>query len=184
MKLLKKEEYFLYITEILYVIILACGIGQLLMGLPQKLIFQPYTCLMGLGIVFVLIRFYFAPSKNIRVLLEQPQQNKLIVLLFDYTLLMIHAFLFFRMCQFFNSNMFLYYSSFVFLLMWNVIWLVSIKIRITKPSRYIGVWIYNNGLHLIFILVCLLFFPNKWFLLFFLYTNSLIDIFITHTEYI
>ena len=89
-------EKFIEIMEIIYAIILACGVVKIagifetpFLSIPRDTWFSIFIA------ILVLIRFSFAPSKNIKILGKKAKGWKWIVMPFDVTFLVVHAFIFY-----------------------------------------------------------------------------------------
>lgn len=185
---------FIEILEIIYAIIMACGVAIILGKLSE---YYPNVSLdKWLSIIisiFVLIRFFFAPSKNIKMLVRRAKKLRLFIMPFDVLVLLAHSFIFYLMCLEVDKVEMFYFWFFI-LLAGNSIWLILIWLRLRKDEipykiifkrkiPYITIWSINN---LIFVLSFFIYFKKLdnweiWFVLALL--NSMIDLLITYPYY-
>lgn len=192
----KIGDRFIQILEVIYAIIMACGVASLIEVLSK---YYPEISLKKWLAVFisilVLIRFFFAPSKNVKLLVKKSKYLRIIIMPFDVVILLAHSFLFYAMCFKVDSYERFYFWFFVLIAV-NSCWLFSIWLRLRREELsllslfklkipYILIWAINN---FIFVLAfaCFMFFKNKdiwviWFSLALL--NSLIDLLFTYPYY-
>ncbi len=180
---------FIESLEIVYSLFLAVGLSNLFLKFKLAL---SYEALSYWTLVFIcaltLIRFFFAPSKNIEYLISAIKESSLgekekykgylLTLLIDTPILFIHAILFTIMCQFAQeaTGHIPFFISFFFLLVINSLWLKSICCRVEKVSPScrdnITFWAKNNNLFAIpigiivlaILLLSRIFVKNDWFI--------------------
>lgn len=181
-------DKFISILEVIYAIILACGVVEIV-----KFFQENYTSLEDstkasmLTAIFVLVRFFFAPSKNIKVLGEKAKGWKWSIMLLDVPLLILHSFIYYLMCHMIGDAD-KFFQQFFNLLILNSIWLFLIwgrlygkKIKIT----YIKIWAISNLIF--FISYKLIYYRlshwdwKMWFVLAAL--NCFIDLITTYASY-
>lgn len=173
---------FIEALEIVYSLFLAVGLSVLLLNFRFAVSYWSLVLIC----ILTLIRFFFAPSKNIELLIEKIKEsnagektknrNYRLVLLIDTLTLFIHAILFTMMCQFalLNEGHLQFYYSFFVLLVLNFIWLKSICFRIKKLGgickKSINFWARNNmrfaipiGFIASFVLLGKIFPMGSWF---------------------
>ncbi len=162
--------------EIVYAILIAWGFASI-----AETFFSDKGHLQYLTIcTLVLIRFFFAPSRNLKVIAEATGNSLILqrfLFFWDIPMLTIHSLIYYGMCtcnltvSFFNMPTF-YLLFFCVLLPINVLWLWSISFRMNnfskgQPPIRFDKWSRNNYVHaLIFVYL---------FILNSLYTN--IDLF-------
>lgn len=179
---------FIEILEIIYAIILACGLATILEKFENDLLRNFGNSWKEIIIIIlVLTRFFFAPSKNVKILVDKLKKGKVSIMLWDVPLLIAHSFIFYFMCYVINNeDVKIFYLGFLCLLIVNFIWLVTICARLRKEKVLnIKIWIVNNLFFSILYALSLLFdfgTPIIWF--FFALFNSWIDIILTHMYYI
>lgn len=194
MSISKNIKSFLKLSETLYVVIVACGIGKALGSLPDdeilNLFTDYYVYLLGIGTIFLVLRFFYAPVLNLRLRVEQEvnsgEKGRLwTVLVADFPLLLIHSYIIFRMCSFLYEQPLLYFKCFSALLIANSLWLWIIRRALRPGPKYIETWIWNNMVHFgLITIICFLSPKYSLLLLFLLFTNSFIDILFTHKTYL
>jgi len=147
---------FIVALEIVYSLFLAAGLSTLLLGAQFELSYWALVIIC----VLTLIRFFFAPSKNIELLLDKIGESRIekeekekkyrFVLLFDTPVLFIHAILFTMMCKFAKdkTGYTAFFYIFFALLVINFTWLKFIYYRINelklKCKDNISFWAKNN----------------------------------------
>lgn len=173
---------FIEIMEVIYSFILAVAIANVALifitEFQSRYIVPSFIC--GL----VLVRFFFAPSKNIKILGDRGRKCKWLIMPFDVIMLMIHAFIYLRMCLYIKEiNTF--YDSFLLLLFINFLWLVSIWMRLGSKGTYYNIkfWAINNLLFSILIKLSLKM-ELLWLLFPLAITNCLLDLGFTYPVYI
>ncbi|MCK4824614.1 hypothetical protein KA005_53170, partial [bacterium] len=178
----KIGDKFIEIMEIIYAIILACGIVKIVEIFQKNITIELTSSL--LISVLVLVRFFFAPSKNIKIIGMKGVGWKWLIMPFDVPVLIAHSFIYYCMCL--NiQEIEKFYSIFFILLFVNSVWLFSIWFRLKNEHiTYIKIWAVSNlifcGLYLSTYEIGLKFWPT-WFILALL--NSLIDLGITYSDY-
>ena len=176
---------FIEIMEVIYAIILACGVVKIVNIFETGLSAIKFSTWFSILIaIFVLIRFFFAPSKNIKILLVNSKFRALIMP-FDVLLLIIHSFIYYYMCMMIENKM-IFYRSFFILLAVNSFWLFVIWVRLKKEEfRYIKTWAINNMVFVLLYLLILFLKWNLWEILFVLaLCNSMIDLLSTYPSYL
>lgn len=199
----KNDEFgkgFIEILEIIYAIIFACGIAQMLeeIFVNKSNNIHPLEIIPSAIInIFILIRFFFAPSKNVKVLVTKSKKRKWIMPV-DILVLMTHSFIFYLMCLEIK-NLVLFYQLFFLLLAVNAGWLFTIRLRLKRLEvqkeqiNYMKIWSENNIICVAIYLLSLALYYNPyfnisklmigiiWFIL--ALTNSWWDLFKTYDSY-
>ncbi len=156
---------FIYILEIVYAILLSWGVARVAERFTAHSIFYWLCMLVSL---LTLIRFFFAPSHNIGVVVKLVNDRKdsaRLTLFFDVSVLIAHSFVFFRMCYALGDLMYdSFYRDFSILLILNAVWLLTITFRqwrakITPHDKH-TVWQLNNFICGILILGLFFFRPD------------------------
>jgi hypothetical protein len=143
--------------EVVYAVLLAWGFAKIAQEFNfdwSKYVTATFIC------GFVLIRFFFAPTHNLRSIAERTKEKPFcqrIIFFFDIPILIIHSLIYYRMCFYVSNLNFpkFYEVFFLYLLGFNVVWLLSINVRIffgwgeRKTPRKFWVWIVNNIFHAI-----------------------------------
>lgn len=185
---LKKEQEkmgvkFIEIMEVIYAIILACGVTKIIQTFPKGIIGLPNVQRSSIIIsILVLIRFFFAPSKNIKILGEKAKGWKWSIMPIDVSFLIAHSFIYYYMCS--NIDKFeIFYLYFFRLLFVNSVWLFFIWVRLRKENiPYIKIWSISNLIF--FILYLGLKNVNCWMIFFLLaLLNCIIDLSTTYSDY-
>lgn len=150
----------------------------------------------------ILIRFFFAPTSNIEVMLFHTGENlrRKLYIFGDFLLLIIQAVFFYFICNSFFPNLgkkyWFYlnqdgYAPFIWvsaLLMLNSLWLTTIQGRIyVYEKRLIWrycVWISNNVIIGCSLLISFIVFKHKIWMLILAYFNCLVDIYLTAPDYL
>ena len=97
---------------------------------------------------FVLIRFFFAPTRNLftaALLSEKYKKWHWVVFVLDFPLLIFHSFAYYTMCIAVaggNENAYRFFQWFVILLSANIVWLSSIAIRMRMVERQKYFWTF------------------------------------------
>lgn len=165
--------------EILYSIILACGVVEIINILHGDFISvlasSWHTILIS---CFFLLRFFFAPCQNLRILGDNAKGWKWTLIPFDGIFILFFSFaIYFMFINIANNELF--YSIFFYLLFADSVWIMAVLLR----TRYIGhnkVWLWNN----LFFVSLYLVLSGSWELWFILaLTNSLIDLVLMYSEY-
>lgn len=175
-------EKFIDIMEIIYAIVLACGVVKVVEVLDKGVPLKIWASI--LISVLVLVRFFFAPSKNVKAIGKKGVGWKWSIMPFDIPVLMAHSFIYYYMC-YKISDIELFYRFFFILLMVNSFWLFFIWFRLrNEPIIYIKVWAVSNlifcGLYLGTFKVGL----DSWLPWFFLaFLNTCIDLGVTYSDY-
>lgn len=121
---------------------------------------------------FVLIRFFFAPTRNLytaALLSEKHRKWRWIVFILDFPFLIFHSFAFYTMCIAVtggNENAYRFFQWFIILLAANVIWLLSIavRMRILGRRRHFQTfikWCVNNSISVILFYAAFSIFTNN-----------------------
>ena len=150
----------------------------------------------------ILIRFFFAPSSNIEIMLFHTRKNlrRKLYIFIDFVVLIIHAVVFYFICNSFfpipeknywfylKQNEFTPFIWILFLLILNALWLIMVQRRIyIYEKRLIWrycVWIFNNVGCSFLLLILFLFFRNKDWMLLLAYFNCCFDITFTAPDYL
>lgn len=171
--------------EIIYSLILACAVVKIV-DIIQKDIFTSlkYTWHSLLICILFLLRFFFAPSKNIKILGQNSKGLKWLIIPFDGIILLLHSFMFYYMCvNILDAEIF--YKCFFLLLCLNVFWLFSIALRTRQEGTFYNrIWFYNNSACAIFYFAICNYYPSSWEIWFILaLLNSVIDLGLTYSDY-
>jgi len=149
---------FICITEILYAVFMSWGFAKIAESFKLSTEYSidwSYT-LPSLIALFVLIRFFFAPVHNLRNIAIKTYDHYLrqvSLFLFDVPMLMFHSFIYYRMCSSISESNYAYFYNWFFgLLLLNIMWLVSIALRMTlwDDKEACGqhlIWVINNSFH-------------------------------------
>lgn len=166
-KLHKKFDDFVVRSEIIYAIFMAWGFASS----AEAVIRQKSWVNVPLLVIstFVLIRFFFAPTRNLSsaaLVTEKRPKWRCLVFMVDFPFLIFHSFAYYTMCLSISEgayNSFRFFQWFIILLVANVIWLASIAFRMKILGRkkhfktYIR-WCTNNFITVIvFFFVFLIF---------------------------
>lgn len=170
--------YFIDKAEFIYAILMAVGFAMS----AEQVLRANYGTLIPLLIInaFVLMRFFFAPSRNLRtaaLIVEDKLKIQWVVFLLDFPFLLFHSFAYFAMCYAFRlgeGSTIRFYQWLMLLLLSNVVWLFIIVLRMRKLPKekkkdyptFLR-WIRNNSIHLVI-------FGLSWLL--FWWVKKLIDI--------
>jgi hypothetical protein len=141
--------------EIIYAILLAWGFAEATRAVIGYADWDLAPLLIVDALVFV--RFFFAPERNLRsialALRHFPRWHWL-VFLYDIPLLLFHSYAYYSMCVAISEgSCIVFYQWLIILLGSNVVWLVSITMRIkyfdksTKVKTF-SIWSINNTLHI------------------------------------
>ena len=94
-------QRFIEILEIIYAIIFACGIAKMLdiFTETEDYLNNPLNIWLSVIIlILVLIRFFFAPSKNVKALVASiSEKGRKWIMPLDITTLLAHSFIFYLM---------------------------------------------------------------------------------------
>jgi hypothetical protein len=158
----KRLDDFIVRSEIIYAISMAWGFA----ACAESVIRSKTWALAPLLIIagFVLMRFFFAPTKNLysaALTTEHRPGWRWLVFLFDFPLLLAHSFAYYTMCLSLSThpeNSGRFFQWVVVLLAANVVWLVSIALRMLLLNRkkYFTTfikWTINNCIAVIFLAV-------------------------------
>lgn len=148
----RKEEginKFVYILEIVYAILLSWGFARVAERFTIHHVFYWLCMLVSL---FTLIRFFFAPSHNVGVvvkLIDNRKRSARVVIFFDISFLLAHSFVFFRMCYALGDLRYnFFFRDFSILLLLNTVWLATITFRQKRarinPHDKHKFWQMNN----------------------------------------
>ena len=139
----------IYILEIVYAILLSWGFARVAERFSARDLFYWLCMLIAL---LTLIRFFFAPSHNVGVvvkLINNSKGSSRVVVFFDISLLIAHSFVFFRMCYAMADKRYdFFFRDFAILLLINAFWLETIRLRQerakTNPHDKHLFWETNN----------------------------------------
>jgi len=184
------------VMELVYAILMTWGFAKI--SLEGKFSWDYFLCLIIAA--FVLIRFFFVPSHDLEVIAEITKARPIaqrFLFIFDVPVAIAHSFLYCRMCiLIINNNMLLgdkcgrFYEYFSWLLLLNVIWLVTIFARECWFEKKMGhlrflYWAINNLLHFAIFKVVFNFADTSHAILFFIaFSNCLWDFVLTAPKYL
>ena len=167
---------FVDVMELVFAILMAAGFlegwRQFTQFFPSLLHERDFlrgsvALLFPLSFTLILIRFFFAPSKNLPPLIRF-HENKFWVLAFDVPIMILHSAIFYLICSLFKrvvmdwtvNLLFLYFST---LMLINAIWIISIELRLKNTvSKYLVIWRWNNKIHFLIAVLAFLFFRSGW----------------------
>ena len=191
------ENRYIQILEIIYAIIFACAIAKMLDKIPnpEYLLNLPLKNWTAIIIsIFVLIRFFFAPSANIGRLVRKAEKTEsklqqISIVFLDVLILLAHSFIFYLMClEVFSADLIIFYRWFFILLGLNVLWLFSIWMRVLGEPKigHIIIWCINNTIFVIAYAVTFhIFEMHSWELwFFFASSNTVADLLLTYWAYL
>lgn len=149
----KRFEDFICRAEIIYAIFMTWGYATAAEAVIKAKNWVNFPLL--LIATFILIRFFFAPTRNLysaALVSEKYKSLHWVVFALDFPLLILHSFAYYTMCIAItggSENSFRFFQWLVILLSTNVFWLASIalRMRLFEESRhyltYIA-WCANN----------------------------------------
>ena len=157
----KQFAKFINIMDVLYAVLMAWGIAKVAENFKFELSHALPSIIAGI----VLIRFFFAPARNLSNIAWQTQYKwfaQISIFVFDIPLLFLHSFFYYRMCHsIWEFKYDYFYQWFLGLLAINVFWLFLIlarEWRWKKEKFYQHIcWGINNLLCLIFVAILYLF---------------------------
>lgn len=191
-------EKFMGIMEVLYAVLLTWGFANIAQSFHRELAY----CLTAIVAGLVLIRFFFAPAHNLYHIAVESRAHgawyQRMVFYFDIPMLILHSFIFYRMCfhvAIMDYTQFYYF--FFLLLLLNIIWLISIELRLSPFARKSDwkhfIWIYNNSFFVAAAALLLIVsrwwpipfntFPNYWVYFGLALANCLIDFYLSAPYY-
>lgn len=199
----KFGERFIQILEIIYAIIFACGAAEMIEKIFMEKSNNIHPFLIGTSVIvaiLVLIRFFFAPSKNVKVLVKKSdKKGRKWIMPGDIIVLIAHSVLFYLMCLKIKKLESFYFLFFILLLL-NAIWLFIIRVRLRKLGvkketiSYMKIWSENNIICVAIYFLSLVFYHCNpffsvpiliigmfWFIL--ALVNSVWDLFKTYDAY-
>lgn len=149
----KRFDDFISRAEIIYAIFMTWGYATAAEALIKAKNWANFPLL--LIATFVLIRFFFAPTRNLytaALVSEKYRRWHWVVFAVDFPLLILHSFAYYTMCIAVtggSENAFRFYQWFIILLSTNVLWLASIalRMRLFEESRHFLTyieWCVNN----------------------------------------
>ena len=154
----KKFDDFIVRSEIIYAIFMAWGFASS----AEAIIRQRNWINLPLLVIstFVLIRFFFAPTRNLSsaaLVTEKRPRWRWLVFMVDFPFLIFHSFAYYTMCLAVREgadNSFRFFQWFIILLTVNVIWLSSIafRMRILGKKKHFKTyikWCINNAITVI-----------------------------------
>jgi uncharacterized protein (DUF983 family) len=175
----KRFDDFIVRSEIIYAIFMAWGYAASAEAVIRA---KDWATLPLLVIsTFVLIRFFFAPTRNLysaALLAEKHKKWHWVVFVLDFPLLLFHSFAYYSMCLAIagsEQNAYRFFEWFVCLLSANVIWLstIAFRMRLFKKRAHYWTfikWCVNNFVSIALFFVVFLAFsgtPVAFFDLFF-----------------
>ena len=196
----KMFECFISKIEIVYAILIAWGFAHIAKTFRLNWEYLQYLFVCAL----VLMRFFFASSHNLAAIAKTTENRPFwqrFLFFWDVPMLIAHSFIYYRMCEaegisFLGIPEF-YVIFYLFLLPLNVIWLLSIGIRMHSFNQKLYVrfvmWSRNNYVHVgIFAILFLLHVysiidlseEHKFLLFIFALTNCIIDFIFTAPDYL
>jgi hypothetical protein len=140
---------FIDVLEIVYAILMSWGFARVAEYLD---IDNPFYWAGLVIAVFVLIRFFFAPSHNVGGLVRSIKMNLSAarkVIFLDIPILIAHSFIYYRLCYNLSINKYdLFYINYALLLILNAAWLTYIRKRLRSakaevPNKFC-LWVNNN----------------------------------------
>lgn len=151
----KRFDEFVVRAEIIYAIFMAWGFASSAEAVIRAKDWAGFPLLVIAS--FVLIRFFFAPTRNLHtaaLLSEGHKKTRWLVFVLDFPLLLFHSFAFYTLCVATASgaeNAYRFFQWFVILLSANVVWLVSIALRMRLWGKHRHFWTFvkwsiNNSL--------------------------------------
>lgn len=167
----KKFHDFIVRAEVIYAIFMAWGFASSAEAVIKSKTWGNFPLLVI--ITFVLIRFFFAPTRNLysaALITEENPRFRWIVFLFDFPILLFHSFAYYTMCLAVSSggeDAYRFFQWFIILLAANVVWLVSIAARMNffgKGRHYWTFikWSINNFITIILFSVTFRIFSGSW----------------------
>jgi len=158
----KRFDDFIMRAEVIYAIFMAWGFASSAEAVIRQKTWVSFP-LMVIS-TFVLIRFFFAPTRNLHsaaMTTEHCHRWHWLVFVADFPLLVFHSFAFYTMClalSLENGNAYRFFQWFVILLSANVIWLASIAFRMRifgRDRHYLTFikWCVNNFISVILFLI-------------------------------
>jgi hypothetical protein len=163
----KKFHDFILRAEIIYAIFMAWGFASAAEAVIKDNDWGSLPLM--LIITFVLIRFFFAPTRNLysaALVSEKAIRLRPIVFLFDFPMLIFHSFAYYTMCLALKNatdNAYGFFQWFIILLTLNVAWLVSIAFRMSVFGREKHYWTFIKWSVNNFVTVLLFLFAFKAF---------------------
>lgn len=167
----KKFDDFIVRSEIIYAIFMAWGFA----ASAEAVIRQKSWINIPLLFIstFVLIRFFFAPTRNLfsaALVTEKRPKWRGLVFLVDFPILIAHSFAYYTMCMALNEsagNSFRFFQWFIILLSLNVLWLATIALRMRIFGKKKHFWTYikwcvNNGITVIISALIFAFFTGNF----------------------
>lgn len=149
----KHFDDFIYRAEIIYAIFMAWGFAASAEAVIRAKSWVGLPLLLICGLV--LIRFFFAPTRNLysaALLTEKNKKWRWIIFMLDFPILIFHSFAYYTMCIAVSTgddNAYSFFQWFIILLSANVFWLLTIAARMHLLGRgkhymtYIK-WCTNN----------------------------------------
>ncbi len=179
---------FIYIQEIVYAILLSWGFARVAEFFKWSDIIYWLCTLVSL---FTLIRFFFAPSHNFAVvakLVNNRTGAARIVIFWDISILVIHSFIYYRMCYALSQKHYpLFYFEFAILLLLNSVWLGTITFRQKRakenPHDKHIFWQRNNLIYGVLLLLLLLFNANVIWMFLAAFVNCARDFWVCAMDY-
>lgn len=188
---MKQEEgvnKLIYILEIVYAILLSWGFARVAERFTVHHVF--YWLCMAVAML-TLIRFFFAPSHNVGVVIKLVNNSKgaaRTVVFFDIPLLAAHSFIFFRMCYAMGDFKYdFFFRDFSVLLLLNALWLETITFRQRRakvnPHDKHAFWKWNNTICGILVLGLFLLKADLAFMFMVAITNCVMDLWVCAPYY-
>ena len=176
---------FVDVMEVIYGIILAVALSKVVLGLQIT-----WSYVLGVVIcIGALVRFFFAPTKNIICLGQADMKWKWAIMFIDVPILLTHSIFYYHMCANITPAVVGFYLAFVYLLLINVLWLGSIWLRFSMMKKqcpnYLKVWTINNVIFVLVIGFLVLLGNIHWGWLFAAaFLNCFLDLLMTYPDYL
>lgn len=183
-----RAEDFIDKIEIVYAVLLTWGFARV----AENFVFRLDYLLPAIISAFVLVRFFFAASHNLKPAVMQSEasasrQNSLFI--FDIPILLVHSFVYYRMCFVLadpQHNYIGFYRCFAWLLFFNIVWLFKKELEPSCRKDVAGwckPWCWNNLAHLVFVIIFI--YTREYLLLFWVaLSNCLLDFYLTAPDYL
>jgi len=154
----KRFDDFIVRAEVIYAIFMAWGYASSAEAVIKAQNWGTFPLLVIS--TFILIRFFFAPTRNLytaALLAEKRKEWRWIVFIFDFPILIFHSFAYYTMCIAVaggNENAYRFFQWLIILLSANIIWLISIAVRMRISSRHKHFWTFikwciNNAVSIV-----------------------------------
>jgi hypothetical protein len=187
----KKFDDFIFRAEVMYVIFMAWGFAAAAEAVIRQKNWSGSPAL--IISMFVLIRFFFAPTKNLysaALATEDKPRLRWTVFIIDFPFLILHSFIFYTMCVAVAEsaeNAFRFYQWFNILMVVNVIWLSSIAMRMRlfgHKKHYLTFikWCLNNSVAVLLFIAAFRIFSGRFGTFFGLFFTKKLPIVISQAD--